>query len=348
VESIFLDETDEMVRWNIEQIKDLGIDIEIDDFGTGYASIVSLMQLKPYRLKIARQLVEPIVDSVAQRRLLASIVDIGRALGIEVLGEGVETEAHARILCDLGCASLQGYLLARPMPASELPAFAAARSWLSAPRRASSIRHGPAPDEMAGSVPAPALLPYVCRSAVGRSRCQEEKRQRTFDVSLSGNGTWPRALSGKAAWLSGSKSMIKQGCRSSRRFNQEVSRTARRRHARGVSPCRPKGQARAIRRDQPRPDFGERILGRIGGQQRELAHGMRHVPQPLLDSVLPCRACTMMFTRFPARFFRRHAAVGQQFQRLDNAIHHHGGLSRGFFEFSRELMKCHLEFGLPI
>jgi diguanylate cyclase (GGDEF)-like protein len=137
VESIFLDETDEMVRWNIEQIKDLGIDIEIDDFGTGYASIVSLMQLKPYRLKIARQLVEPIVDSVAQRRLLASIVDIGRALGIEVLGEGVETEAHARILCDLGCASLQGYLLARPMPASELPAFAAARSWLSAPRRAS-------------------------------------------------------------------------------------------------------------------------------------------------------------------------------------------------------------------
>lgn len=138
VESIFLDETDEMVRWNIEQIKDLGIDIEIDDFGTGYASIVSLMQLKPRRLKIARQLVEPIVESVAQRRLLASIVDIGRALGIEVLGEGVETEVHARILGDLGCASLQGYLLARPMPASEIPAFAAARNWLSSPRRSAS------------------------------------------------------------------------------------------------------------------------------------------------------------------------------------------------------------------
>lgn len=136
VESIFLDETDDMVRWNIEQIKDLGIDVEIDDFGTGYASIVSLMQLKPRRLKIARQLVMPIAESVAQRRLLASIVDIGRALGIEVLGEGVETEAQARILAELGCASLQGFVLARPMPAAALPAFAAARSWVSAGRRA--------------------------------------------------------------------------------------------------------------------------------------------------------------------------------------------------------------------
>jgi diguanylate cyclase (GGDEF)-like protein len=134
VESIFLDETDEMVRRNIEQIKDLGIDIEIDDFGTGYASIVSLMQLQPRRLKIARQLIMPIVESVAQRRLLASIVDIGRALGIEVLGEGVETEDQARILGDLGCTALQGYVLARPMPAAEMPGFATARAWFSKPR----------------------------------------------------------------------------------------------------------------------------------------------------------------------------------------------------------------------
>lgn len=135
VESIFLDETDEMVRWNIEQIKDLGIDIEIDDFGTGYASIVSLMELKPRRLKIARQLVMPIAESVAQRRLLASIVDIGRALGIEVLGEGVETDEQARILGDLGCTALQGYVLARPMPAAEMPGFATSRVWFSKPRR---------------------------------------------------------------------------------------------------------------------------------------------------------------------------------------------------------------------
>ena len=57
VESIFLDESDELVGWNIDQIKELGIDIEIDDFGTGYASIVSLLKLQPRRLKIDRQLV---------------------------------------------------------------------------------------------------------------------------------------------------------------------------------------------------------------------------------------------------------------------------------------------------
>ncbi|TJW39698.1 MAG: EAL domain-containing protein, partial [Mesorhizobium sp.] len=51
VESIFLDENDDFVTWNLEQIKDLGIDVEIDDFGTGYASIVSLLKLQPRRLK---------------------------------------------------------------------------------------------------------------------------------------------------------------------------------------------------------------------------------------------------------------------------------------------------------
>jgi diguanylate cyclase (GGDEF)-like protein len=130
VESIFLDETDDMVRWNAEQIKELGIDIEIDDFGTGYASIVSLMKLKPRRLKIDRQLVGPIVTSAAQRRLVQSIVDIGRSLDIEVVGEGVETMEHAAILRDLGCNMLQGYAFAAPMSADALVDFVRGRGWM--------------------------------------------------------------------------------------------------------------------------------------------------------------------------------------------------------------------------
>jgi len=132
VESIFLDETDDMVRWNAEQIKDLGIDIEIDDFGTGYASIVSLMKLKPKRLKIDRQLVGPIVASPTQRRLVQSIVDIGRSLGIEVIGEGVETMEHAAILRDLGCNMLQGYAFAAPMSADAFVRFVKERGWMPA------------------------------------------------------------------------------------------------------------------------------------------------------------------------------------------------------------------------
>ncbi|HEV2896619.1 MAG TPA: EAL domain-containing protein [Pseudaminobacter sp.] len=127
VESIFLDESDELVAWNVHQIKELGIDIEIDDFGTGYASIVSLLKLKPRRLKIDRQLVMPIAKSPKQRQLVASIVDIGKSLGIEVVAEGVETMQHARILKDLGCDMLQGFAFGHAMSAADLKAFIRSR-----------------------------------------------------------------------------------------------------------------------------------------------------------------------------------------------------------------------------
>ena len=129
VESIFLDDNDDLTAWNVEQIKDLGIDVEIDDFGTGYASIVSLMKLKPSRLKIDRQLVMPIVHSPGQRQLVGSIIDIGHSLGIEVLAEGVETMEHARVLKALGCDALQGYAFARPMSGADLVAFVQSRRW---------------------------------------------------------------------------------------------------------------------------------------------------------------------------------------------------------------------------
>ncbi|MGB3336251.1 MAG: EAL domain-containing protein [Devosia sp.] len=129
VESIYLDEGDAVVGWNIDQIKELGIDVEIDDFGTGYASIVSLQKLRPTRLKIDRQLVNPILVDPGQRQLLASIVDIGKSMGIEVVAEGVETMEHAAILRDLGCDILQGYAFSRPLSAANLEAFLKAKAW---------------------------------------------------------------------------------------------------------------------------------------------------------------------------------------------------------------------------
>ena len=127
VESIFLDENDALFTWNVEQIEALGIDIEIDDFGSGHASIISLLRLKPRRLKIDRQLVTPILDSPAQRQLVGSIIDIGKSLGIEVLAEGVETMEHARVLKTLGCNALQGHAFAQAMSAAEFKEFARAR-----------------------------------------------------------------------------------------------------------------------------------------------------------------------------------------------------------------------------
>lgn len=119
-EAIYLDDTDEIVADNIRSLKELGIEIEIDDFGTGYASIVSLMRLQPNRLKIARQLTAAVASSFAQRQLIRAIVEIARTKGIGVVAEGVETMEQADILADLGCQTLQGYALGRPVDADAL------------------------------------------------------------------------------------------------------------------------------------------------------------------------------------------------------------------------------------
>lgn len=123
VETIFLDAPDERVLANIAGIKEMGIDIEIDDFGSGHASLIGLVTLKPKRLKIDRQLVTAVTVSDERRRLVGSIVDIARALNVEVVAEGVETEEHARILAEVGCDGLQGYAIGYPASGSEIAAL---------------------------------------------------------------------------------------------------------------------------------------------------------------------------------------------------------------------------------
>ena len=119
LESIFLDELDDVARFNIDQIRDMGIDINIDDFGTGHASIISLVKLRPKRVKLDRQFLETLTTSAAQRRLVRSMIDIGKSLGIKVVAEGVEQLEQGRILRELGCDILQGFAFAAPMPAAD-------------------------------------------------------------------------------------------------------------------------------------------------------------------------------------------------------------------------------------
>lgn len=127
LEAAFLDSCEPQVSWNIDMIRERGIGIEIDDFGSGRASILGVLNVRPDRLKIDRQLVMPIVEDPSRRPLIRSIVDIGLALGVAVTAEGVETEAHAEILAELGCDTLQGFGLARPMSGAALERFLAER-----------------------------------------------------------------------------------------------------------------------------------------------------------------------------------------------------------------------------
>ncbi|KQQ38877.1 diguanylate cyclase [Rhizobium sp. Leaf306] len=129
LESIFLDQCDEEILRRLTELRELGISLEIDDFGTGHASMVSLLKVCPRALKVDRELVAGATNSKEQQALLRSIVEIGRSLDIQVVAEGVETEDDIAILRDLGCDSLQGYALARPMPASELTAYVQRQPW---------------------------------------------------------------------------------------------------------------------------------------------------------------------------------------------------------------------------
>jgi diguanylate cyclase (GGDEF)-like protein len=129
VESIFLDDNEASTSSNLDRIKALGIDIEIDDFGTGHTSIVSLLKLKPKRLKIDRQLVMPIIHSPQERALVRSIIEIARSLGVETVAEGVETLEHAAMLRQLGCDLLQGYAFAKPISFEGFTELASRSAW---------------------------------------------------------------------------------------------------------------------------------------------------------------------------------------------------------------------------
>ncbi len=115
LESAFLDSRNDIIDKNLQVIGSMGINIEIDDFGSGHASIASLLEIAPKRLKIDRFLIQPIVQSQRQRDLVRTIIGIGHMLGIKVVAEGVETDEHVRILQEMGCCFLQGFGLARPM-----------------------------------------------------------------------------------------------------------------------------------------------------------------------------------------------------------------------------------------
>jgi diguanylate cyclase (GGDEF)-like protein len=97
-----------------------GVRIAIDDFGTGHSSLQRLRTLPVDVLKVDRSFVAGLAHSGLDRALVGTIVGLGRALGVTVVAEGVETEAQAAIFRDLGAHELQGFLLARPAAPEDL------------------------------------------------------------------------------------------------------------------------------------------------------------------------------------------------------------------------------------
>jgi hypothetical protein len=102
----------------------LGIDFSLDDFGTGYSSLSYLKRIPAQTLKIDQSFVRDMLDDADDRALVESIIHIASLFKLSVIAEGVETQDQGVLLLRLGCDVVQGYGIARPMPADQVFAWA--------------------------------------------------------------------------------------------------------------------------------------------------------------------------------------------------------------------------------
>jgi diguanylate cyclase (GGDEF)-like protein len=121
-------EDPEVALTTMNALRDLGVQLVLDDFGTGYSSLAYVQRFPIAVLKIDRSFVANLGEESPGAAIVAAVVNMAKGLRIDVVGEGVETEAQAAALQALGCQYAQGYLYGRPMPAEDLRPLLAAAS----------------------------------------------------------------------------------------------------------------------------------------------------------------------------------------------------------------------------
>ncbi|MCD0169495.1 EAL domain-containing protein [Deinococcus sp. 23YEL01] len=117
----------EEARERLVVLRDLGVRLSIDDFGTGFSSLSYLKLFPVHTLKIDRAFVRDVATDRNDVAIVEAVIGIGQAMNLDVLAEGVETPRQVEVLARLGCAAMQGYHFARPMPAAEMTAWIGAR-----------------------------------------------------------------------------------------------------------------------------------------------------------------------------------------------------------------------------
>ena len=117
-ESVLMDQKDSESK--LRELRRLGVRIAIDDFGTGHSSLAYLKRFPIDKLKLDRAFIVDVPADSTGMEIAAAVIRLGHSLGVDVLAEGVETEAQAEFLVRSGCRLAQGYLFGRPMWESEL------------------------------------------------------------------------------------------------------------------------------------------------------------------------------------------------------------------------------------
>jgi EAL domain-containing protein (putative c-di-GMP-specific phosphodiesterase class I) len=116
-ESVLIE--DAIVTGVLGRLREIGVRIAIDDFGTKYSSLSYLTRLNIDELKIDQSFIDGLADDDSKRAIVSAILAIGSSLDIPVTAEGVETEAQLMALRLLGCETVQGFYIARPLSAEE-------------------------------------------------------------------------------------------------------------------------------------------------------------------------------------------------------------------------------------
>ena len=132
----------EIVQRALKSLRSLGVHLSLDDFGTGYSSLSYLRDLPLDSVKIDRSLITDIIHTPRAADLAAAIIDMGHALDLEVIAEGIETREQAALLQALGCDIAQGYYFARPMAPEQLTTLLGEhRDWLPTQTKATANHH---------------------------------------------------------------------------------------------------------------------------------------------------------------------------------------------------------------
>lgn len=123
-ESVLMDDHEAALR-TIQSVRDLGVGVALDDFGTGFSSLAYLRDFPLTKLKIDRSFVTSIGGDLGKLAIVRSVLELAKALRLEVVAEGIESSKELRALRSLGCGQGQGYLFAPPMTEAALEQYVA-------------------------------------------------------------------------------------------------------------------------------------------------------------------------------------------------------------------------------
>ncbi len=193
------------VSLRMKQCRDLGVRFALDDFGTGYASLAYLRRLPIELLKIDQSFVRDMLLDTDDLAIVEGVIGLAAAFRRTVIAEGCETLDHALMLLHLGCHLVQGYGVARPMPAQEIPTWLA--GWRPDPALALATQHPLGRQDLAlalvevqhrrwldllmhcieeGGVSSPAAVPLDSRACQFGQWLQEEGRREYGDLAEFG------------------------------------------------------------------------------------------------------------------------------------------------------------------